>query len=53
MAWDEPAPTITGGCINQSKGRFLHPNEDRAITLRVAPLLTSFRSQKVPTLPLR
>jgi DNA (cytosine-5)-methyltransferase 1 len=24
MAWDEPAPTITGGCINPSKGRFLH-----------------------------
>ena len=42
MAWDEPAPTITSGCINPSKGRFLHPVEDRAITLREAALLQSF-----------
>ncbi|MDQ2706310.1 MAG: DNA cytosine methyltransferase [Actinomycetota bacterium] len=42
MAWDRPAPTITGGCINPSKGRFLHPEEDRAITLREAALLQSF-----------
>jgi site-specific DNA-cytosine methylase len=25
MSWDEVSPTITGGCINPSKGRFLHP----------------------------
>jgi DNA (cytosine-5)-methyltransferase 1 len=42
MAWDRPAPTITGGCINPSKGRFLHPEEDRAITLREASLLQTF-----------
>ncbi len=42
MAWDLPAPTITGGCVNPSKGRFLHPTEDRAITLREAALLQSF-----------
>ncbi len=42
MAWDEVAPTITGGCINPSKGRFLHPVQDRAITLREAALLQSF-----------
>ncbi|MGH4011210.1 MAG: DNA cytosine methyltransferase [Pseudonocardiaceae bacterium] len=42
MAWDRPAPTITGGCINPSKGRFLHPEEDRAITLREAALLQGF-----------
>ena len=42
MAWNEPAPTITGGCINPSKGRYLHPEEDRAITLREAALLQSF-----------
>lgn len=48
MAWDEVAPTITGGCINPSKGRFLHPEEDRAITLREAALLQSFpRSYQV------
>ena len=42
MVWNEPAPTITGGCINPSKGRFLHPDQNRAITLREAALLQSF-----------
>lgn len=42
MRWDDVAPTITGGCHNPSKGRFLHPEEDRAITLREAALLQSF-----------
>jgi DNA (cytosine-5)-methyltransferase 1 len=42
MAWDEPAPTITSGCTNPSKGRFLHPMDDRAITLREAAILQSF-----------
>lgn len=42
MAWDVVAPTITGGCFNPSKGRFLHPDEDRCITLREAALLQSF-----------
>jgi DNA (cytosine-5)-methyltransferase 1 len=42
MAWDNPAPTITGGCINPSKGRFLHPRANRAITLREAALLQTF-----------
>ena len=42
MAWDGAAPTITGGCINPSKGRFLHPEEDRAITVREALLLQGF-----------
>jgi DNA (cytosine-5)-methyltransferase 1 len=42
MAWNQPAPTITGGCVNPSKGRFLHPDQDRAITPREAALLQSF-----------
>ncbi|HEX7047905.1 MAG TPA: DNA cytosine methyltransferase [Gammaproteobacteria bacterium] len=42
MAWADVAPTITSGCINPSKGRFLHPEEDRAITLREAALLQGF-----------
>lgn len=42
MAWERPAPTITGGCVNPGKGRFLHPTEDRAITLREALLLQGF-----------
>jgi len=42
MAWDKPAPTITTGCFNPSKGRFLHPDENRAVTIREAALLQSF-----------
>jgi len=42
MAWDAPSPTITGGCISPSKGRFLHPSANRAITLREAALLQTF-----------
>jgi DNA (cytosine-5)-methyltransferase 1 len=42
MAWSEVAPTITSGCVNPSKGRFLHPTRDRAITLREAALLQGF-----------
>jgi len=42
MAWDETAPTITSGCINPSKGRFLHPSRHRAVTLREAALLQTF-----------
>jgi DNA (cytosine-5)-methyltransferase 1 len=42
MSWDTVAPTITGGCCNPSKGRFIHPEFDRAITLREAALLQSF-----------
>jgi DNA (cytosine-5)-methyltransferase 1 len=42
MQWDEPAPTITSGCHNPSKGRFLHPNKHRNITLREAALLQGF-----------
>lgn len=47
MAWDRPAPTMTSGCINPSKGRFLHPEADRAITLREAALLQSFPADYV------
>jgi len=42
IRWDRPAPTITGGCHNPSKGRFLHPIAHRAITLREAALLQGF-----------
>jgi len=49
MAWKDVAPTITGGCFNPSKGRFLHPEEDRAITMREAALLQGFpRRYKFP-----
>jgi DNA (cytosine-5)-methyltransferase 1 len=42
MSWDAVAPTITSGCVNPSKGRFLHPRANRCITLREAALLQGF-----------
>jgi DNA (cytosine-5)-methyltransferase 1 len=42
LRWDDYSTTITGGCLNPSKGRFLHPDEDRVITPREAALLQSF-----------
>ena len=42
MSWDDVAPTITSGCHNPSKGRFLHPSYNRTITLREAALLQGF-----------
>jgi DNA (cytosine-5)-methyltransferase 1 len=42
MAWNDVSPTITGGCCNPSKGRFLHPTKNRTITLREAALLQTF-----------
>jgi DNA (cytosine-5)-methyltransferase 1 len=49
MSWDDVAPTITSGCFNPSKGRFLHPTKNRAITMREAALLQGFpRRYKFP-----
>ncbi|MFI3164104.1 MAG: DNA cytosine methyltransferase [Bacillota bacterium] len=42
MKHDEPAPTITGGCTCYSKGRFGHPYQDRAISVREAARLQTF-----------
>jgi DNA (cytosine-5)-methyltransferase 1 len=42
LRWNDYSSTITGGCLNPSKGRFLHPEEDRVITAREAALLQSF-----------
>ena len=42
MAWDEPAPTITTQCYGFGNGRFGHPEQDRAISLREAALLQTF-----------
>ncbi|PVX37452.1 DNA (cytosine-5)-methyltransferase 1 [Janthinobacterium sp. 78] len=42
MKWDDVSPTITSGCTNPSKGRFLHPEQDRTITLREAAILQGF-----------
>jgi len=42
MSWDDVSPTITSGCHNPSKGRFLHPSYNRTITLREAAVLQGF-----------
>ncbi|AZB56147.1 DNA cytosine methyltransferase [Cereibacter sphaeroides] len=42
MSWDEPAPTMTTQCYGFGNGRFGHPEQDRAISLREAALLQSF-----------
>lgn len=42
MYWDRPSPTITGGCLSPSKGRFLHPTQNRSISVREAAILQSF-----------
>lgn len=42
MTWDEPSPTITTMAYNFGTGRFGHPEQDRAITLREAANLQSF-----------
>ena len=42
LRWDDYSTTITGGCLNPSKGRFLHPEQNRNISAREAALLQSF-----------
>lgn len=40
--WDRPAPTLTGRCHSISNGRYGHPEQDRAISLREAASLQTF-----------
>lgn len=42
MSWDEPSPTMTTQCYGYGNGRFGHPEQDRAISLREAAILQSF-----------
>lgn len=42
MKWEEPSPTITTHCIGYGNGRFGHPVQDRALSLREASLLQTF-----------
>ena len=42
MSWDEPAPTITTQFFGFGNGRFGHPEQNRAISLREGALLQSF-----------
>lgn len=42
MFWDRPAPTITTRFNSFSNGRFGHPDEDRAISIREGARLQTF-----------
>lgn len=49
MRFNEVAPTITRSSHNPSKGRFIHPHEDRGMTIFEIMLLQGFpRSYKLP-----
>jgi len=49
LAWDEPAPGLTTRCISYSNGRFGHPEQDRAITVREAARIQGFPNSFVFT----
>jgi DNA (cytosine-5)-methyltransferase 1 len=51
MKWDEPSPTITTQCYGFGNGRFGHPDQDRAISLREAALLQTFPKDYAFTRP--
>lgn len=42
MEWGKPAPTMTTQCYGFGNGRFGHPQQHRAISLREAAILQSF-----------
>lgn len=42
LAWDRPAAGLTTRCISYSNGRFGHPDQDRAISVREAACLQTF-----------
>lgn len=42
MSWDGLAPTLTTQCYGLGNGRFGHPSQHRAISLREAALLQTF-----------
>ena len=42
MDWESPAPTMTTLCYGIGNGRFGHPEQDRAISLREAAIFQTF-----------
>ena len=42
MFWDRPAPALTSKCNSLSNGRYGHPEQNRAISLREAASLQTF-----------
>jgi DNA (cytosine-5)-methyltransferase 1 len=47
MFWDRPAPTLTAKCNSLSNGRYGHPCQDRAISLREAASIQTFRDDYI------
>ena len=47
MKWNDVAPTLTTGCTDVTRGRFAHPRDDRAISLREAALLQTFPKEYI------
>lgn len=47
MSWDSPSPALTGRCHSISNGRYGHPEQDRAISLREAAAIQSFPDQYI------
>lgn len=47
MWWNRIAPTLTSKCFSLSNGRFGHPEQDRAISLREAAALQTFRDDYI------
>lgn len=42
IEWDKPAPTITTQFVGYGNGRFGHPEQDRALSLREGAILQTF-----------
>ncbi len=42
MAWDKPAPTIKRECSHVGNGRYVHPEEDRLLSVREMAILQGF-----------
>lgn len=47
MRWNGVAPTLTARCYSISNGRYGHPEQNRAISLREAAALQSFRDDYI------
>jgi DNA (cytosine-5)-methyltransferase 1 len=47
MCWDKPAPTLTCRCTDVYCGRFVHPDQNRGISIREAAALQTFPNEYV------
>lgn len=47
MEWDKTAPTLTCKCTSISNGRFGHPSQNRAISVREAAALQTFKDNYI------